>query len=417
MRRWAPGSKRGPVWRLCRPAGTGRVPRHGGRRQQAVGHRAALDPRGPLRRRDRRHPRRGPGAAGRARSRVGRRYFPGAAGARERQALHGGRPEIRDARRVIGGYRFAFGDPTSEDPQWVARRGWAAVPAGARPDAAAPRAARAGGPSDEHLSARPAHQAEGRRVTFGEPPPVSLGVLDYVPGVALVRQEVNLASDLLDDDRRASMAELYAANDDAQTYIDNTFAREDARREANRRASSESTRQRVCSCATLWISRNRSPSPTGRFRRPIYSARGAGLRDQADAELETFRTKLDELPGKFPTRRALFDPDFDGETRGIVSAAEARRKAADARAQDLSGGLAPRFRFRRRLAGHAAGSLAGATLFLRRRGGRRQERRRPDRADEPDGSRGECRHRGRRPVPARNRGGRRTGSKAASCRR
>ncbi|RIY03266.1 hypothetical protein D3218_00375 [Aureimonas flava] len=181
----------------------------------------------------------------------------------------------------------------------------------------------------------PPDEAEGRRITFGDPAPVSLGALDYLPGVALVRQEANLVGDLIDGDRRASMAELYAANDEAQTFIDNTFAREDARREAYRRRI-----ERIH--AATGVQLQMPLDGTGSFAavdRPVgseweerYGGDPIGRRN-----LEAFRRQLAELRGKFPQHAELFDSDFDGDTGGIVSAAEARRKAADAGAADLSG--------------------------------------------------------------------------------
>ncbi|WP_062222269.1 hypothetical protein [Aureimonas sp. D3] len=209
----------------------------------------------------------------------------------------------------------------------------------------------------------PDYESTGKKVTFASPSEGGLGPLEYLPGVMLMRQEANLIGDLWNDETRDRMVELYSANDEAQRFADNTFAREDAQIEAYRR--------RIARIHEVTGVQLRNPMELRKGS--VVADFGAGpdvlggratLRDAADREMADFRAKLAELSQQRPDQAQLFDPDFDAETRLVVTGAEQRQKNAAKAAEDLSGvsRLAATF------VGAARGSLRDplqvATLFL-----------------------------------------------------
>ncbi|WP_062203477.1 hypothetical protein [Aureimonas sp. AU12] len=211
---------------------------------------------------------------------------------------------------------------------------------------------------------QPPDDAPGRAVTFGDPAGFSAGPLEYLPGVALMRQEANLVGDLLDGDGRSRMAELYSANDQAQTFIDNTYSREDARLEAYRRRIAKIHEATGVQLSNPMDLAKIDAVSDGPIAIPDFLGFGEARRDRTQAEFDAFRTKLDEMRGQFPEHAALFDADFDPETQAIATGADARRKRADAGAEDLSGVSRLAATFAGAVRGSLRDPLQVATLFL-----------------------------------------------------
>lgn len=213
----------------------------------------------------------------------------------------------------------------------------------------------------------PIDDVGGRTATFAaagaEPKGFFDGPIGYVPGVALVKAEVGLAQDLINPERRARMGALYSATDQAQTFIDNTFSREDARTEAyQRRIDAIHKATGVQLSNPMDASKMAAVADFGAIG-DVTGGR-AGLRDLAGEQLSAFKNQLADLRGKFPDQAALFDQSFDADVSAIVSGADAGQKRASAEGEELSafGNLAATF------AGSARGMLRDpmqiATLFV-----------------------------------------------------
>ena len=211
------------------------------------------------------------------------------------------------------------------------------------------------------LLSEPPDGVGGRGMTFAETRPgFGDGAAGYLPSVWLARQYGNLAGDLVDDETRRRMGELYSATDEAQTFIDNTYSREDAAFQAyDRRIAQihEATGVQLKNPMALEKAAAIAGGPLG-----LPSLTGSSAENVAGEALADFNRQLGELSGKFPDQAALFNTDFAGETKAIVAAAQGRLTAAGQ--GDMSGAS--------RIAASLAGSFRGAlrdpmqiaTLFL-----------------------------------------------------
>lgn len=187
------------------------------------------------------------------------------------------------------------------------------------------------------------------------------GVLAKTPPGFLIEQQGRLAADLIDGETRGRMADLYSATDRAQTLIDNTFSREDARHEAFQRRIDEIHRQTGVQLDNP-IRAEKMAAVTGWGLLP--SPGQSGVDAAADEAMRTFRASLADLQTKFPDHAALFDPDFEAETNALVAGAQSGLEAAEAGGEDLS----TVSRLAASLAGGFRGSLRDpmqvATLFV-----------------------------------------------------
>ncbi|WP_024349632.1 hypothetical protein [Aurantimonas coralicida] len=204
----------------------------------------------------------------------------------------------------------------------------------------------------------------GRGMTFaGERPGLGDGAAGYLPSVWLATQYGNLASDLLHDETRSRMGELYSATDEAQTFIDNTYSREDAALEAYDRRIAQIHEATGVQLQNPLQAAKAAAITSGPLTVPIDPF-GTRRRIQSDAAaaLADFNRQLGELSGKFPGQAALFNPDFAEETKAVVTAAEARLTAAG------QGDMTGVSRVAATLAGSFRGALRDplqiATIFL-----------------------------------------------------
>lgn len=216
------------------------------------------------------------------------------------------------------------------------------------------------------LLSEPPDDVGGRGMTFADARPgFGDGAAGYLPSVWLARQYGNLAGDLVDDETRGRMGELYSAADTAQTYIDNTYSREDAAFEAYQRRIAriheatgvqlqnpmEAGKAAAIADGPLAIPEAINPFGTRQI-----------LRDQGTSALADFNRQLVDLSSKFPDQAALFNTDFADETREIVTGAQAGLNAAG------QGDMTGVSRIAATLAGSFRGALRDpmqiATLFL-----------------------------------------------------